>query len=186
MSAHHAARRQPALSGGAGHAESGGARQLLLYGGPTLSPVPGEQCCRGHREHLAQPAPGDQPGQCRKPQPVGRLVADPADLAAQHRVLVLEHQQFGILGRLTPGQHHQTGEQTACEQVDHREDHSAMIPADKTAQARARSSNRAPQHVHLTTPASRLRSLSARRPPAPRAGHNADAGQGAFAGCPRR
>jgi len=31
------------------------------------------------------------------------LVADPADLAAQHRVLVPEHQQFGILGHLTPG-----------------------------------------------------------------------------------
>jgi hypothetical protein len=29
-------------------------------------------------------------GQCREPQPVGRLVADPADLAAQHRVLVPE------------------------------------------------------------------------------------------------
>jgi hypothetical protein len=30
--------------------------------------------------------PGHQPGQCREPQPVTWLVADPADLAAQHRV----------------------------------------------------------------------------------------------------
>ena len=48
-------------------------------------------------------------------------VADPADLAPQHRVLVLEHQELGILGHLTPGQHHQTAEQTANEQVDDRE-----------------------------------------------------------------
>jgi hypothetical protein len=76
--------------------------------------------------------PGDQPGQGRKPQPVGRLVAEPADLAAQHRVLVPEHQEFGILGYLTPGQHHQAAEQTAHEQVAERKDHSAMIPAWKT------------------------------------------------------
>ena len=80
-------------------------------------PVPGEQRRRGHREYLAPPAPGDQLGQCREPQPVGRLVADPADLAAQHRVLVPEHQQLGILGHLTPGQHHQAVEQAAHEQV---------------------------------------------------------------------
>ncbi len=92
------------------------------------SPVPGQQRRRGHREHLAPPAPGGQPGQCRKPQPVGSLVADPADLAAQHRVLVPEHQESGILGHLAPGQHHQTVEQAARDQVDDREDHSAMIP----------------------------------------------------------
>lgn len=58
----------------------------------------------GHCEYLVRSARGDQPGQCREPQPVGRLVADPADLAAQHRVLVLEHQDPGILGHPTPGQ----------------------------------------------------------------------------------
>jgi hypothetical protein len=41
--------------------------------------------------------PKNQPGQCREPQPVARLVPDPADLAAQHRVLVSQHQEFGIL-----------------------------------------------------------------------------------------
>jgi hypothetical protein len=110
------------------------------------SPVPGQQRRRGHREHLAPPAPGDQPRQCRKPQPAGWLVADPADLTAQHRVLVAEDQELGILGHLTPGQHHQTGEHTAQEQVDAREDHSVMIPARKPGQAR--SSNRAPQGSH--------------------------------------
>jgi hypothetical protein len=54
-----------------------------------------------------------------------------------------EHQEFGILGHLTPGQDHQAGEQTAREQVDAREDHSGMISARKPGQARA--SNRAPR-----------------------------------------
>jgi len=70
---------------------------------------------------------GDQPGQCRKPQPVARLVADSADLTAQHRVLMPQHQQLGVLGHLTPGPHHQASEQAARKQVDDREDHSAMI-----------------------------------------------------------
>ncbi len=36
--------------------------------------MPGEQRRRGHREHLAPPAPGDQPGQRREPQRVARLL----------------------------------------------------------------------------------------------------------------
>ena len=52
------------------------------------APVPGQQRRRGHREHLALPLPGDQPGQGREPQPVTWLVADPADLTTQYRVLV--------------------------------------------------------------------------------------------------
>ena len=106
--------------------------------------MPAEQRRRGHREHLGPSPPGDQPGQCREPQPVGRLVADPADLAAQYRVLVPEHQEFGILGQLTPSQHLEAGEQTACDQVDARGDHSGMISARKPGQARS-NNNRAPQ-----------------------------------------
>ena len=106
------------------------------------APVPGEQRCRGHREHLAPPAAGDQAGQCCEPQPVARLVADPADLAAKHRVLVPEHQELGVLGHLTPGQHHLAAEPTANELVAHRDDHSAMIPTRLPAQAGT--SNRAP------------------------------------------
>jgi hypothetical protein len=120
-----------------------GRRRFVVPFALGQAPVPGEQRRRGHREHLGPSAPGDQPGQGRKPQPVGRLVADPAGPAAQHRVLVPEYQEFGVLGHLTPGQHHQTAEQTANEQVDDREDHSAMIPTRLAAQAR--SSNRAPQ-----------------------------------------
>ena len=92
--------------------------------------MPGEQRRRGHREHLAHRRRG-QGGQRREPQPVGWLVADPADLAAQHRVLVPEHQELGVLGRRTPGQRRQAAEQAAREQVADREDHSAMISVPK-------------------------------------------------------
>jgi hypothetical protein len=59
-------------------------------------PVPGVQRRRGHRGYLAPPAAGNQSRQCRQPQPAARLAADPADLAAEHRVLVPEHQEPGI------------------------------------------------------------------------------------------
>src|ERR1019366_4032189 len=99
-------------------------------------PVPGQQRRRGHREHLALPAPGNQPGERGEPQPVTRLVADPAGLAAQHRVLMTEDQQSGIPGHPASAQHHQAGEQAAHDQVDAREDHSGMISAWKTPPAR--------------------------------------------------
>jgi hypothetical protein len=54
---------------------------------------------------------------------------NPADLTAQHSVLVPEHQQLGILGHLGPGQHHQATQQTTYKLVDGRNDHSAMVPA---------------------------------------------------------
>ena len=43
-------------------------------------------------------------------------------------VLIAQHQEFGILGHLTPGQHHQAAQQTARKHVGDGEDHSAMIP----------------------------------------------------------
>jgi len=73
--------------------------------------VPGEQRRRGRREHLSPPPPGDQPGQRFEPQPVARLVAHPADLAVQDRVLVLEHQELGVLGHLAADQYQQTAQQ---------------------------------------------------------------------------
>jgi hypothetical protein len=89
--------------------------------------VPGEQRRRGHGERLSPAVPGDQPGQRREPQPVARLVADPADLAAQHLVLMPQHQQLGIFAHLTPGPHHQAAEQATRKQVGDLEDHPAMI-----------------------------------------------------------
>ena len=94
-------------------------------------PVPGEQRRRGNREHLAPLSAGDQPRLWGEPQ----LVADAADLAAQDRVLVPQDQELGILGHLTPGQHHGAAEQAAHKQVDGREDHSGMISPRKTPPA---------------------------------------------------
>ena len=94
-------------------------------------PVPGEQHRRGNREHLAPLPAGDQPRQCREPEPVARLVAGAAGLAARDRVLVPQDQELGILGHLTPGQHHEAAEQAAHKQVDGREDHSGMISPRK-------------------------------------------------------
>ena len=116
----------PGPDRGCGRRSSGSPPAGVVPFARGQSPVPGEQRCRGHHEHLAPPAAGDEPGQCRKPHPVARLVADPAGLAAQYRVLVPEYQEFGVLGHLTPGQYHQTTEQTANKQVDDRKDHSAM------------------------------------------------------------
>ena len=61
---------------------------------------PGQGTCAGV---TAKTSPHRRRGISRdscKPQP-GRLVADPADLAAQHRVLVPERQEFGIFARFT-------------------------------------------------------------------------------------
>jgi hypothetical protein len=55
---------------------------------------------------------------------------------------VAHHQELGILGHLTLGQHHQAAEQATNDQVDDRNDHSAMVPAGKPVHVR--SSNRAP------------------------------------------
>jgi hypothetical protein len=79
--------------------------------------VPGEQGRRGHCEYLAPPAAGDQLRQGREPQPVGGLVLDPGDLAAQHCVLMPEHEKLGILGHLTPRWHRQASQEAAHEQV---------------------------------------------------------------------
>ena len=59
------------------------------------------------------PAAGNQPREGREPQPVGWPVTDSADLAAQHGVLVPQHQKLCVLGRLPPGQHCQAAQQAA-------------------------------------------------------------------------
>jgi hypothetical protein len=103
----------------------------------------------------------------REPQPVGWLVADPADLAAQHRVLVPEHQQLGVFGRLGPGQQQQTAEHVAHEQVGDRQDHSVIISARKTPSARP---DRViePHSMRDSQPAPRQRSYDAMDSPCAR------------------
>ena len=55
--------------------------------------------------------------------PVDRLVAHPADVAAQHRVLVAQNQQLGVLGQITTEQHDQQPEHGTDDHVNKGEDH---------------------------------------------------------------
>ena len=66
--------------------------------------MPGEQCRWRHREDFAPAGAGYQPCQRGEPHPVGRLVTHPADVAAQHCILVPEYQQLSIL-RPVPAEH---------------------------------------------------------------------------------
>jgi hypothetical protein len=65
------------------------------------SPAPGKQR-RRVRANTSPTAAAGSP-EIVPPATAGRLVADLADLAAQHRVLVPEHQQSGVPGRFMPG-----------------------------------------------------------------------------------
>ena len=70
--------------------------------------VPGQQRRWRDGEDLGPAVAGYEPGQRGEPYPVGRLVTHPADVAAQHRVLVPEYQQFSILCQVRAG--HQNGQ----------------------------------------------------------------------------
>ena len=106
-------------------------------------PVPGEQRRRGHGEH---PLPSDAGGSAGT---APRATAGrPADLAAQYRVLMPQHQQPGVLGHLTPILCHQAVKQATREQADDRQDHPAMI--SNLAGCQGESSNRAPQDCQLS------------------------------------
>jgi hypothetical protein len=80
------------------------------------------------------PAPaGNEPCQRSEPHPVGRLVPHPAGVAAQHRVLVPEHQQLSLLGPV-PAEHHDSqAEYPANKQVDDLEQHPASQPSPRQA-----------------------------------------------------
>jgi len=64
-----------------------------------------------------------EPCQRSEPGPVDGLVPRPADVAAQHRVLVAQDQQLRILGKITTDQHDQQPEHGTDDQVDGGEDH---------------------------------------------------------------
>ena len=70
------------------------ARVVLLRG--QLA-VPGQQRRGRDRKDLTPASARYEPCQRGEPHPVGRLVPYPASVAAQHRVLVPEYQQFSIL-----------------------------------------------------------------------------------------
>jgi hypothetical protein len=88
------------------------ARSSMLMSATTGLPcslmVTGRWVCRAWATSSPCGARKYDSGGDLQPQPVGRLVADPTGLSAQYRVFVPEHQQFGVLGRITPGMRHQT------------------------------------------------------------------------------
>jgi hypothetical protein len=89
--------------------------------------MPAQDGGRGDREDLAA---AHQPGQSRKPQPVGMIPAQPpCQLTAQHLVLVTQHEQLGLLRQVRAGQHRQQAEQAPHQAVDERQQHPEMVPA---------------------------------------------------------
>jgi hypothetical protein len=115
------------------------------------SAVPGQQRRGCHREDPGPLPPRDRRGQRGEPGPVGGLVPDPAGGPAQHRVLMPEHQQLGVL-RLVPAEHQRNqAEQPAHQQVSDLQRHPNSQPSQHQAHSRnsrssPRSSIRAAQH----------------------------------------
>ena len=52
-----------------------------------------------------------------------------AEVAAQHLVLVAQHEQLGVLGQIGPGQHRQQAQQAPQQAVGERQQHSEIVPA---------------------------------------------------------
>jgi len=65
--------------------------------------VPGQQRRWRNREDGGPAPAGYEPCQRGEPHAVSRPVPDPAGVAAQHRVLVAEHEQLGILCQVAAG-----------------------------------------------------------------------------------
>ena len=77
------------------------ARVVLVAGQFAM---PGQQRRRRHGKDSGPRPARYEPCQSGEPHPVGGLVTHPADVAAQHRVLVPEHEQLSIL-RQVPAEH---------------------------------------------------------------------------------
>jgi hypothetical protein len=87
--------------------------------------VPGQQRRGCHGEDFG-PAPSRyQPCQRGEPEPVSRLVPDPAGVPPQYRVLMPQHQQLSILRQVTAEHQDGQAEHTAREQVGDLEQHPA-------------------------------------------------------------
>ena len=110
-----------------------GLRRLLVsyFSRPVCGARPAAS--RASRERC-RPAPsGYESCQRGEPHPVGRLVTHPAELAAQHRVLVPEDQQLSILRPVAAEHQHSQAEYTARQQVDDLEQHPPSQPSPRPA-----------------------------------------------------
>src|SRR5207244_779574 len=93
--------------------------------------VPGQQRAGRDREYRPPAVTGYQTRQRSRPEPILRLVADRAgDLTAQHRILVPEHEQLGILRGVAAQKRPGDGQQPADHLVKQRDDHRDMVPAE--------------------------------------------------------
>ncbi|MFC7715819.1 phage terminase large subunit [Nonomuraea recticatena] len=76
--------------------------RLVAPGGTWAEPRPSAIIC----DHLLPPAALDQPRQRRQPDPVSVAPPRPTtELAAEHLVLMTEHQQLSLFGQIRAGQH---------------------------------------------------------------------------------
>ena len=105
------------------------ARVVLLRG---QSAVPGQQRRWRHGEDL-RPALRGGAAPAPRTTPVSRVIPDPADVAAEHRVLVPEHQQLSSLCPVTAKQQRGQTEDPARQQVDDLEQHPASQPSRRPA-----------------------------------------------------
>src|ERR1017187_8593778 len=91
--------------------------------------VPAQQCRGRHRKDPGPAPPRDEPRERGEPGPVGWLVPHPPRVPAQHRILVPENQQPGVL-RLVPAEHQDSqAKSPAHEQVGDLEQHPASQPS---------------------------------------------------------
>jgi hypothetical protein len=95
---------------------------------PDQVPMPAQQ-----RGRLHEQAPlgwtWQQPHQSSQYRPVGPVDPRPGHLASQHRDLVAQHQQFGVLGRCTPRQQGKPAHHLAKQQIEQSKSHVPIIMA---------------------------------------------------------
>ena len=113
------------------------ARVVLLRRQPA---VPGQQRRGRDREYLGPTPAWHNPCERGEPSPVRRLVPHPADLPAQHRILMPEHQHFGRSRPVAAEQHDDQAEYPAGQNVDDPEQHPPSQPSPCPACRRQRRS----------------------------------------------
>ena len=90
--------------------------------------VPAQQRGRSREEDRPTGA-GEQPGQRREHDPVGGLQLRPVYLAAEHRDLVAQDEEFDVLGAVVAGELGQHLQHLAQEQVHQRHAHGRQLTA---------------------------------------------------------